>query len=81
MSAMRIRPVLLSLFAAVTLAANEAEALPAWLAAEPNYSLDIELLSVQGVLPFAPHTLLGTRLARVTCSVGSFGEFRGHITN
>jgi hypothetical protein len=52
------------------LTASGVEALPAWLAAEPNYSLDFELVSVQGELPFAPHPLLGCRFARVTCSVG-----------
>ena len=44
--------------------------MPAWIAAEPDYSLDVEAASLQGVLPITPHFLLGVRLARVTCSVG-----------
>ena len=76
-----------TLFAAVLLLASGVEALPAWLAAEPDYSLDVELVGVQGVLPTTPHPLLGGRFVRVTCSVGrvrvgtaladGWGEIRG----
>jgi len=67
---MRTHSAFLLLFAAMLLAASAAEALPAWLAAEPSYSLDIELASLQGVLPTSPHLLIGVRVARLTCSVG-----------